>query len=241
MPSPQWSQLLPGRNPHTSLASSPPSILILVSDLCHAPTDSQGWFPSPLQPTLHSLPQAKASLWPWDSTGLLCWGQGKLLRAKVWVFLSISVVPLLGISTLHLLCLPEQKEFPREHQSDTKQREGDAHLQQASPGPGDFEHRAVLRLFGHSPVSVSITETIWRWRPWCLGCAGREGIVDMALVCWLILSSSPFPRAFAKVCDSGAASLTLGEHPVSKESLGVIISEKCVCLRLTVLISEPRE
>lgn len=40
---------------------------------------------------------------------------------------------LLGISTLHLLCLPEQKEFPREHQSDTKQKEGDAHLQEASP------------------------------------------------------------------------------------------------------------
>lgn len=45
---------------------------------------------------------------------------------------------LLGISTLHLLCLPEQKEFPWAHQSDSKQKEGVAHLQQSSPGPGGF-------------------------------------------------------------------------------------------------------
>jgi hypothetical protein len=38
---------------------------------------------------------------------------------------------LLGISTLYLLCLPEQKEFPWEHQSDPKQKEGVASSHQA--------------------------------------------------------------------------------------------------------------
>lgn len=138
MSSSQWAQLLPGRNPLASLASCT-SVLVLVSDLCHAPADSQSHVPSSLPPTpipgkSISLVLERLSL----VTGLLYWGQGKLLRARVWVFLSISVVPCWGYPLFTCCACLSRKNFPEEHQSDSKQKEGVAHLGQSSPGPGGF-------------------------------------------------------------------------------------------------------
>lgn len=59
-----------------------------------------------------------------------------------------------------------------------------------------------------------------------------SGFVHLASTSTASLINTKFfmiPWVFAKLCDSGAASLRLGELPVSKESLWVIISEKCVC------------
>lgn len=96
---------------------------------------------------------------------------------------------------------------------------------------GASEHRAVLGLLGYTPVGVFI-ETARRWKAWCLDCAVGEGYVDLASTSTALLINTEFcmvPWAFAKLCDSEAASLRLGKLPVSKESLWVIISEKCVC------------
>lgn len=96
---------------------------------------------------------------------------------------------------------------------------------------GALAHQAVQRLFGYVPVGVFI-ETAQRWKAWSLGCAVREGFVDFASASTALLINTKFfviPWTFADLCDSGVASLRLGELPVSKESLWVIIAKKCVC------------
>lgn len=89
----------------------PHSILVLVSDLCHAPAENQSQVPSPY-PHLSAFCPKQKHLWLWDSTGLLCWGQGKLLRAKVWVFLSIPVVPCWGYPLSTCCACLSRKNFP---------------------------------------------------------------------------------------------------------------------------------
>lgn len=140
MSSSQRAQLLPGRNPLASLASCT-SVLVLVSDLCHAPVDSQSQVPSSLPPNPKqksiSLVLERLSL----VTGLLYWGQGKPLRARVWVFLSISVVPCWGYPLFTCCACLSRKNFPGEHQSDSKQKERVAHLGQSSSGSGGFREQ----------------------------------------------------------------------------------------------------
>lgn len=114
----------------------PHSILVLVSDLCHAPAENQSQVPSPTPTSLLSAPSKSISLALGQHWAALL-GSGETTTCQSLGVSFHSSGSLLGISTLHLLCLPEQKEFPREHQRDTKQKEGDAHLQEASPGPGD--------------------------------------------------------------------------------------------------------
>ena len=54
---------------------------------------------------------------------------------------------LLGIHAPHLLCSPEQKEFPSEHHSDEKQKERVSSLGLTFPETlGSREQEAVLRL-----------------------------------------------------------------------------------------------
>lgn len=110
MSSSQRAQLLPGRNPLASLASCT-SVLVLVSDLCHAPVDSQSQVPSSL------LPNPKQKHLSGPGTAVTGHWAALLGSGETTTCQSLGVSfhfsgSLLGISTLHLLCLPEQKEFP---------------------------------------------------------------------------------------------------------------------------------
>lgn len=95
------------------------------------------------------------------------------------------------------------------------------------------ENRAVLRLLGYTPVGVFI-ETTQR----CLACAVKEGFVDLASTSTALLINTKFcmvPWAFAKLCDSGAASLRRGgggERTSSQqgEFVGYNFREMC-CLK----------
>lgn len=135
MSSSQRAQLLPGRNPLASLASCT-SVLVLVSDLCHARARSHPPCP-PIPSKSISLVLERLSL----VTGLLYWGQGKPLLARAWVFLSISVVPCWGYPLFTCCACLSRKNFPGENQSDSKQKERVAHLGQSSSGPGGFREQ----------------------------------------------------------------------------------------------------
>lgn len=68
------------------------------------------------------------------------------LGVRVWAFVSIPMSLPLGNIHSHLPCLPEQKEFPWEHQSDGKQKR---ELRVCVPLPealGSQELEAVLGL-----------------------------------------------------------------------------------------------
>lgn len=203
-----------------------PSVLILVSDLCHAPADSQSQVPSSLPLT----PSKSISL-VLNSTGLLYWGQRKLLRARVWVFLSISVVPCWGYPLSTCCACLSRKNFPGSIRVIQNRRRELPICSSLPRALGASEHRAVLGLLGYTPVGVFI-ETARRWKAWCLDCAVGEGYVDLASTSTALLINTKFcmvPWAFAKLCDSrGCLPKTGGTSSQQGEFVGNNFREMCL-------------
>lgn len=184
-----------------------PSVLDLVSDLCHAPADSQSQVPFSLPP----LPSKSISL-VLNSTGLLYWGQGKLLSARVWVFLSISVVPCWGYPLSTCCACLSRKNFPGSIRVIQNRRRELPFCSSLPPGPWGLPSTRLSGGCLHThlwlclPKDSEVEGVVPRL------CSG-EGFVDLASTSTALLINTKFstvPWTLAKLWDSRAASLILG-------------------------------
>lgn len=151
----------------------------LVSDLCPAPAENQSQVPSPNPCPPLSAPSQSLSLALGQHWAALLGVRGNYYVPKFGCFFPFRRFPVGGYPLSTCCACLSRKNFPGSIRV-IQNRKREMPLCRRLPRPWGLGAQGCPELVWTLTCEWVCIETAQRWTAWCLGCAGREGIVGMA-------------------------------------------------------------